>query len=211
MNKTYLTVWNESTGTWVAASEITKSQGKASHSSLAAASISTVSADSGEKSNHGVIRRTLIAIAISMLGLGTAQFANAQTVLDNGTGTVSTTAAATNTGDLSVGDFTFSQGAATPAAAFGYGSSANGGGALAMGTYAIAGTDYAIAIGQAAQATQLNTVAVGVNAAATGGQAVAIGIGSQASGNNSYAMGNAALALGGSSIAQGVGAEAWGG
>lgn len=76
MNKTYLTVWNESTGTWVATSEITKAQGKASRFSLAATG--TVSAAGGGKVNNGVARRTLIAIAISIIALGgTARLAQA--------------------------------------------------------------------------------------------------------------------------------------
>jgi hypothetical protein len=115
MNKLYQSIYSHVTQSWVAVSELTKSRGKRSGSRVLAAAITTLAA------------------------LGSSSVAQAQIVLDSGTGTVSTSAIAVNPSDVAVGDGTFADGQGTGAAlAVGYSSTANGIGTIAIGRGATA-------------------------------------------------------------------------
>lgn len=67
MNKVYRVIWSKAHSTWVAVSEIAKSQGKNSHSSVGG--VSNVVGGQGESASGVGLRRSVIAIAVSLVFL----------------------------------------------------------------------------------------------------------------------------------------------
>ncbi|WP_027214396.1 ESPR-type extended signal peptide-containing protein, partial [Burkholderia sp. WSM2232] len=82
MNKSYISVWNDVSGTWVAAPETAKARGRATASS------STISSDAGAQSRPATSLKTAfmpIAMAIGAMGMSMAPgMAAAQAVTGNG-------------------------------------------------------------------------------------------------------------------------------
>ena len=124
---------------------------------------------------------------------------------------------------VNVGSAISSQGTATDSEQFGTGASATNDTALAVGAAALAGGsasmaignsatattgDANVAIGNYASATRDDALAVGTAASASGVSAVAIGNSSSASATNSVAVGQASSAGGTGSTAIGAGSEA---
>ena len=163
MNKSYKTIYNTRTQTWVAVSEITTAQGKVK------------SSRSGEGAGS-VARLTLSAIAASVLWMtsGTAMAADAYCA---GTATQTYSAAgdqvvcgqgatATGYGDVAVG---------VGAQAAGNGSADNFGGATSLGSYSFASGAQAVALGARARAEEVQSIAIGNDTRATGTGSVSIG------------------------------------
>ncbi|RFU45811.1 YadA-like family protein [Paraburkholderia sp. DHOC27] len=193
MNKSYKTVWNETTGTYVAASETAKSRGKAGKSQKA------------------------LAAALMALGIGASVDAKATTAGNGyqaGGCTVTDTTPTDPSNSIAIdgasskycasatGNSSIAIGAATTAGGVGTGSSLGG------------LTDTTIAAGNP---TGYNQVALGVGASASATAALAIGdrsltsgISAVAIGHNATASGNSSLAMAETSSATGVGSVALG-
>ena len=142
MNKAYKVIYNESTSTYVAVSELETSKGKATSIS----DNSTVVQAETSKSLTG--RFMLGKLALSVLGLSTLfamPLAHASWVNNSGGGTGSTGAINT-TGNFGT--------ASATGIAIGSGNAASGGQASASG-------ENAIAIGAGSKSGALNTIAIG--------------------------------------------------
>ena len=178
MNKSYKSVYNEHTNTWVAVSEISAARGKRSGSAVLVATITTLAA------------------------LGASPVAQAQLAIDTGSGSgPAATAVAVNPNDLALGDGTVAngQGGVGGATAVGNNSTASAADAIAIGSNATASQQRTIAIGQNAQALAggangFDGIAIGTAAQTTRNDAVAIGSAAHAYGDNAIAMGKGALA-----------------
>jgi len=165
MNRTYRTVWNESLGAWVAASELDSARGKGNRSAS-------------------------VRILASLLLLGVVQFSYAGTY--TGSDTCNSPAATSPDGAraLPAGGAPINGNGAWSSVA---GCGANGGGALYLGvtlfgSFTTATGNGAVALGTSAQAGQWGS-ALGLDATASGIGASAFGYGSTASGTGSIAIG----------------------
>lgn len=162
MNKSYKTVWNETTRTYVAAPEVAKSRGKKSKC------------------------RQILAVALLAAGAGGATGAQAG-ALDGGAiqstrdTAVGNGAVAKTSGNNYWASSVRQDGSSAAYANYG---------SVALGYYANAASDGAgsVAIGDSATASSLST-AIGTAATATGNGAVALGAGSLASGYRSASVG----------------------
>ncbi|WP_321952492.1 YadA family autotransporter adhesin [Paraburkholderia bannensis] len=206
MNKTYRSVWNESTGTWVAVQENAKGRAKSSSRKAAPAVSAAMSA------------------AVAAVAFGTAMDAQAQFAAGGGKlgpanggdgvsigyltnavngyvlGSYSTTAGSWSIGvgynvrvngvsDIGIGSNTSATG--VDAMAIGNGATATGAtGSTALGGHTLATNSYATALGDYAKTTGLNGTALGANAAASANNALSIGYGANASTANSVALGS---------------------
>ncbi len=200
MNKSYKTVWNESTGTYVAAPEVAKSRGKKSRSTkaLAAAIVAAGTGAVTSMSAHaGALDGGTVA-GYESVAIGDGSYANSGP-------------------DPSGGYF----GAATASVAIGYLASASNQRTTAIGSQAQATGINDTVIGSHASAGGNDNTVIGVNAKSTvtWGTAVgsssqvayfgaALGVSSVASGDFSAAVGAAANATGASSSALGYGSSA---
>ncbi|MBK3787109.1 hypothetical protein G3A43_43920, partial [Paraburkholderia aspalathi] len=198
MNKSYRVVWNASTGTWSAASELTK----------------------GRRKSNPRSRRALVAamvLAASFGGGGFAQNARASTQYGNGAQVacsndvalgdnakassqpvsacgglgataVGSSAQATNTNTTAIGATALASG--NGAVAVGMASQSTGIYGTAVGTSSVAsGSVYSTALGAYAQAVAQQSTAIGANAAASAANSVALGTYAAASAANSVALG----------------------
>jgi len=194
MNKSYISVWSEATGTWVAAPEFASARGKRSKARVVAG----------------------VAVA-SILGcLGMAGNARAASV-SFATGGATANAVAATPPSTTV----WNNGALTPLMgiyATGIGSNARadaggtalgdtavtvGYGGVALGAYSMATSDWATAVGTGAIASGSYSAAFGANALAGGLRSTAIGYGARSGGQDSLALGNRASGGGQDSIALG--------
>ena len=175
MNKAYKVVYNESTGTYVAVSELETSKGKATSISDNTTEVQV----STSKSLTG--RLDMCKLMVSVLGLSTlfamplahASWVSGSTNTGTAYGTVSSDGIAIGAGSAAVNKAT-----------------ASGGNAIAIGSSAIANAQYAVAIGRVSIASGENSTALGNNSKATGTSAVAVGSSSIASGTGALAVGN---------------------
>ncbi|RGE47100.1 hypothetical protein DZC30_01535 [Comamonas testosteroni] len=215
MNRSYRTIWNESLGAWVAASEITTARGKKSSSAVMTGAVAL---------GVGLMLQAGAAFAQNTY-LGQGSTSDTQgTVCSPNTGSSPTNVApATATTGYSctvampngayaivnvgmdpdnpgVPDF----GALTTAV-----SSLGANAVMIGGAVKASGAD-SIAFGTGAQAFSVSSIAVGKNAVANGTGAVALGQASQA-GNGGTAVGNGAVAAGNSATAIGNRSNAYGG
>jgi autotransporter adhesin len=176
MNKSYVSVWNEALGSWVAASENTAARGKRSKAKVSAVvATALVAAASWAPVAHaqynaggGVAKgQTSIAIGpfastdgpnVSSIAIGNTAQANSGTAAN-----------------------------AYSATAIGTNAKATGDGAVALGDAAIAIADKATAIGRGATAGAVNSTAMGAGANATAANSVALGAGSTTTANLSSA------------------------
>jgi autotransporter adhesin len=190
MNTSYKSIWNESLGAWVAASEITTGRGKRSKGGHSAPTPSAVERVRG----HG--HRLAGAISLAILGMAMplspafAQFA------PEGSGGEATGSAA-----IAIGGGTHDG-----AKAF-----ATHSNSIAIGGEARATQNNALAFGTNAQAINENDLAVGSGAIASGagseGPSSAFGFEAQGLGNGAIAFGTASYANGNGALANGYGAS----
>ena len=194
MNKSYKTVWNETTGTYVAAPEVAKGGGKKSRSrkTLAAVFLTagagfSAAAQAGAL-DGGVVPPFSYDIAYgpgaTVLGTNNAALgsiaigANASADNTGGFGTGSTaigSSAASLGGGLAVGG---GASANTRAVALGNNANASANAATSVGYYSAASGAGSVALGEFSAATNSNSIAIGINAAATVANSVALGSGS---------------------------------
>ena len=206
MNRSYRSIWNESLGAWVAASEVVKAHGKSGRSALVA--IGGAICLLGGALFAPVAQANVIAsgtcTAPSAAGPDGKIYPTAANPVD-GSGNYSTIAGCSATGAGLVGATVFGA----------YGKvTGNGGSAFGMGT--IAGT-YALAAGLQASATGSTSIALGYNTVASAPSAVAIGDTAKASLDGATALGSRtkalainATALGANSVASSQGGLAVG-
>ncbi|CAB3677024.1 hypothetical protein LMG24238_02415 [Paraburkholderia sediminicola] len=226
MNRAYRVVWNATTNTWSAVSELAASRRKGtSRRALAAAMVLTATFGGA-----GFVRN---AQAFTPIGTG-AQQGNAGNLVigDNadgskagcnssylpgsacstiiGNGASSTSSAATVVGDhaTTTGANATAIGAYATAAswsqAFGAGAQATGGWATAIGQGSVASNANASAIGTNSTATGNASTAIGGGAHATGDSSFAIGWNSNASATGSMAFGTSVTVAGVNSVALGL-------
>jgi autotransporter adhesin len=194
MNKSYKSVWNESTGSWVAVSELATGRSKS------------------KRAKTAISKAILTQIAIGGMSLAGASVAMADPVVSgtvnvaNGVaiGTDSEVDAdpanASKTGGVAIGDSSYALGsgvavgqnssAGSDSLAFGSNATAaNGGTAIGANAYSI--NNGGVAIGQAASATGAGALALGMNSSASGSGSVALGQDSVATDKNTVSVGNA--------------------
>ncbi|WP_084909804.1 YadA-like family protein [Burkholderia ubonensis] len=204
MNKCYKTIWNETSGAWVAVQEGAASHGKAG----------------GRKRVRGL--RVIAGIAFSISGLTLSAYSEAQTAVSG------TSANSGGSGSAASIDSTCSQNfvdrqnpgnqSATPGSQYilqngcstAIGNNANAQKAsVAIGDRASA-SDSGISIGVGASTTKNSAIAIGTVALATGNTSFALGRQSAATADYATAIGNVAYASGESGIAMGHSAFAQG-
>ncbi|WP_260326555.1 ESPR-type extended signal peptide-containing protein, partial [Paraburkholderia atlantica] len=180
MNKSYVSVWNEALGSWVAASENTVARGKRSKAKVitAAVALSLVAGYSG--------------IAFGYVANAVPKYGNL--VVDNtaaGTVAASTTGAGSiaigvgaSAGGQSGGDYS--------AIAIGVDAFTNGQATTAIGESASVTGNRSMAIGNSSNVSAENSVALGASTTVTATGSVALGVGSVADQANTVSVGSAA-------------------
>ena len=190
MNKSYRTIWNESLGAWVAASELATARGKRSRSSKIQTAAGLLLIGAVQLAQGNTIAFSGAQACGNSGGVGpdgTRSYAAGSLPVD-GSGTYTTVAGCSANGANLLG-----------VTLFGAYAAATGDGAVALGMGASAGK-WATSLGLQTTASGVSSVAIGFNATAAG------------TGSGSIAVGNAAVATGGSnSIAIGTNAFANGG
>ena len=149
MNTTYCSIWNESLGAWVAASENTRARGKRGGSRVAAAPGALTLLSSGH------LRAGIMTALMALGGMAAPSLAQAQSV------------------NCTASPYNYYNGTAS---CMGWQSQATADGATALGYQAIASLNWATAVGYQTVASAQYSVAIGRLASATGpGGAIAIG------------------------------------
>jgi autotransporter adhesin len=203
MNKVYKSVWNESLGEWVAASELSaargKSSGKITRALLASAVAfgSTGVAVAGATDGGSVESATGVAVGPNAKSQDTGTVAIGMNAYTDGTigsfspaGTISGTIAvgynarAMGTGSIALGQDSAVSVNNTPggevndAIAFGHSATTTGQSSISLGTSSTASATSAVALGSASTADRDNTVSIGN--ATTQRQLVQVASGTQA-------------------------------
>ena len=209
MNKTYKSVWNESTGTWVAVSELEKGRSKSKRAktaiatailaqvavgglSLAGASAyAAVTEGSATGTNATAIGQDSIADVTDGVAIGTGAIATPDTGPNaSKTGAVAIGSGAEGDGSgVAIGSGTF---AGSDSLAFGANASATLK-SVAIGSNARAFNTSAMALGDSASASAAQSLAIGANTNATATGAVALGANSTASRANTISVGSASI------------------
>ena len=194
MNKSYKSVWNEATGTYVAASEVTKSRGKPASSRRIAIALAMAS-----------------GITMEMAGAPTALAAAVPTysnlVIDASPGDAAANASVSGAGSIAIGgkaNANGQTGADSSAISIGANSIASGAAAMSIGEQAKATGDHAMALGNSSNANAAQAVAVGGFSAVTGIGGVSMGYKASAAAN-AVALGYLASATATNSVALGAG------
>ncbi|WP_167530893.1 YadA-like family protein [Paraburkholderia agricolaris] len=203
MNKSYKSVWNEATGTYVAAPEGARSRGKKGSSKIALvlAMLATGCAADAFAATGTAIGGCTTSTVDSNIAIdgansayctkatGTSSIAigPSATAGGAGTGTSVNGAAAGDYNQVALG--VSATASAANAVALGASSTVSGIGAVGLGGLASATANSTVAIGEAAVASQLGAIAVGATAIAQAANAVALGAGAVVSGINSVALG----------------------
>ncbi|MFL9900252.1 YadA-like family protein [Paraburkholderia fungorum] len=184
LNKTYKTVWNKTTRTYVAASEVAKRRGAKSASACGA----LVAAGAG------LLGGLAFALPVSAAG-SIDQYIAISTTLTDGSEPTSVDNSKLN------------------AMALGPNAVSNGENALAVGAKTLASLDGTTAVGSAAAALAVNATVIGAGASTSSDalNGVAIGYLASAEGVNTLGLGAHARAFGDDSIALGTGALTSGG
>ncbi|MCD9122706.1 ESPR-type extended signal peptide-containing protein [Cupriavidus sp. UGS-1] len=239
MNKSYRTIWNESLGAWVAASELTKARGKPNKSAVALAvgamligGMSPALAgpqggDSGVNTGVG----GAIAVSSNIAGfdparawagsiaIGAGAFADsindtdaALAAANGGIAIGNGATTGTNTGNRQVALGARAQAFGTDNVALGTQASTAAGtvNSVAIGNAASVTASNALAFGSSSVAGGLNSIAIGFQANGSGADAIAFGRMAQATNAAATSLGNAAAARGNSSLALGPQALAMG-
>jgi trimeric autotransporter adhesin len=188
MNKSYKSVWNESTGSWVAVSELATGRSKSKRAKTAISKAILTQIAVGGMSLAGA--SAVMAATDSKLGAGAAV-----TVADGVAIGSDALAEAdldpkykTETGAIAIGDSSYASGSSV---AVGQAAQATGD-SLAMGAGATA-INGSTALGNNARAFNANTLAIGSDAAATAMNAVSIGANTTNEFANSVALGQGSV------------------
>uniref|UniRef100_UPI002AC33E9F ESPR-type extended signal peptide-containing protein n=1 Tax=Paraburkholderia sp. J41 TaxID=2805433 RepID=UPI002AC33E9F len=191
MNKTYRSVWNESTGTWVAASETANGRHKGSRKSTQIVSAALLAGG---------------AILAHDACAGALDGGNTSGGI-NGAMAYGSSSYSSGTGSLAIGaSGTFAAKTVSKAndtIAIGNGATAASNAGVAIGSSATVGY-YAMAAGPTARALGDYSTAVGNLSTATGKSSVALGNGAKAAADNSVALGSGASAGAAVATASGV-------
>nr|WP_144147765.1 ESPR-type extended signal peptide-containing protein [Paraburkholderia sp. BCC1884] len=183
MNKSYKTIWNETTGTYVAAPEVAKGRGKKNKSSkalvvaiLVAGAGNVMEARAGALDGGSVSDPTAVAIGAKSYASGTSS----QLQTAGGANGVAIGANSTSSGGGSI--------------AIGDGANANFTN-IAIGAGANASGDprRAVALGMGASVAGYDSLALGTSASAVGGSSVALGAYSVADRGNAVSVGSSTL------------------
>jgi trimeric autotransporter adhesin len=203
MNKSYKSVWNESTGTWVAVSELATGRSKSKRAKTAL--------------SKAILTQMAVG-GLSVTGMSAAMASDDQVVIGKGAavsvlngiaiGTDATVDTETDTihfpgaqnGGLAIGNGSYVTGsgvavgenaqASSQSLAFGYGAQAIAG-SSAIGRNARAFNSLAVALGENASASGVGSLAVGANTKTSGDNNVALGQGSVADRGNTVSVGSA--------------------
>ncbi|MGF6485758.1 YadA-like family protein [Paraburkholderia sp. JPY419] len=202
MNKSYISVWNEALGSWVAACENSKTRGKRGKSkavSLMGAALLATSAIA-PLAHAQYAAGSGLAEGPSSVAIG-ADSGNAAFALGDSSTAVGSNAAATGAGSAAFGNDT---------TAIGTGSFAAGGGSHDGSTPgAIAAADWSVALGRSTVMYGATAgIAIGLNNTASAAGAVVMGSNSIASGSDSIAFGTGTSATAANSVALGSGSIA---
>ncbi|EUC19450.1 UNVERIFIED_ORG: trimeric autotransporter adhesin [Burkholderia sp. CF145] len=207
MNKTYRSVWNDATGTWVAVQENAKGHGKkksrAAINLLAtsASLVASMSAYATTLDGGSVAKSTQVAIGQNSKvtantndgGQGVAIGVNA---ISSGSYALAAGGSSNAAGNQSVALGNYAHTANNNTNAVGFASLAAGAGSNAIGAFSTASGDFSTAIGNQAF-TSTNAVALGAGSKATTTNSVALGTNSVA---NSTTLGSAGFAPGGATL-----------
>ncbi len=194
MNQTYRSIWNESLGAWVAASELTLAKGKPGR---AGRSVTLADAGASRQRNAAALSAIGAAVIGLLLSLAVSQSVYAQTDLGGGTGAgvrhIAIGGSTANCTPVSDSSYTIRTGLTT----------ANQG-AISNGTESIAiggNCSYpAAAVGTSAFALGVNAMALGNYSFSMGRDSIAAGALSQAWGYGANASGTNSIALGSASV-----------
>ncbi|MGF6838491.1 autotransporter adhesin [Paraburkholderia youngii] len=202
MNKSYISVWNEALGSWVAACENSKTRGKRGKSkavSLMGAALLATSAIA-PLAHAQYAAGSGFAEGPSSVAIG-ADSGDAAFALGDSSTAVGSNAAATGAGSAAFGNDT---------TAIGTGSFAAGGGSHDGSTPgAIAAADWSVALGRSTVMYGATAgIAIGLNNTASAAGAVVMGSNSIASGSDSIAFGTGTSATAANSVALGSGSIA---
>ena len=188
MNKIYKSVWCETTGSWVAASETARSKTKRG------------------ASRKLVMAQAVLAAATLLGGVPVAQAATvyfaAGSVIPgvdpdataSGPGSVAAGVGSSASGSGSIAIGNWATATNTAATAIGFKAESRGEGAFAAGMTALADADFSTGIGNYASATGVGATALGANALANRSGAVAIGLDASAFADGSVALGQGSIA-----------------
>lgn len=218
MNKTYRSVWNESTGTWVAASENARARKKSGAKAAAVAVVglgalgamgqaAAFSAAGGNDGSGGSNNNNVAIGSNAQAPYGGGIYVNFRDYWARPDGSAVTP---DGTGSY-VYSIAIGPNASAPASS---GGTAIGTGALsgasgvALGAYATSSGKGGNAIGMSAVASGAGSTAIGEAAVASGSNAYALGDSAWSSGTNSMAFGTNAVASGDNSVALGAGSKA---
>jgi len=177
MNKTYKSVWNESLGAWVAASEFSRARGKRS-GSIAKAMVASV-------------------VAIGATGGAVAGELDGGKIEYPSDIAIGTNSLSQDTGTIAIGVNSYTDGiiGGAPPAGVISGTMAIGYNARALGTSSIAiGQDSAVGVNNVPGAEVNDSIAFGHAAVTTGQKAISFGTSSAASAANSVALGSDTVA-----------------
>ena len=187
MNKSHRSLWNESLGAWVAASELTCTRGKRGGARVVAAAIVAVAALGG------------------LSGVASAAVIGAPVQAQDG---VYSSGAASATGGDSTAVGAGSKASAQGTTAVGAASQASGGNATAVGIESAASGDQSLALGYKAKSSGLSSTAIGASAAAEGIQSIAVGASATVAAGATNAMAFGTLANAGAVGAIALGSRA---
>ncbi|MBB5419807.1 YadA-like family protein [Paraburkholderia atlantica] len=202
MNKSYISIWNEALGSWVAASENMSVRGKRSKSRTVAGTIATalVLAGMSGTAASAVIGTPVEATNGSYSGTDTdSASATGDDAVAVGAGATASAQGTTALGAASVagGQNATAIGIQATASegsnAIGWNTTASGIGSTAIGQFANAAGAWSTALGFEAEATNDMSIAIGTLAAANADNSVALGAYSVADRANVVSVGSAGL------------------
>ncbi|MGF6662528.1 autotransporter adhesin [Paraburkholderia atlantica] len=202
MNKSYISVWNEALGSWVAACENSKTRGKRGKSkavSLMGAALLATSAIA-PLAHAQYAAGSGFAEGPSSVAIG-PDSGNAAFALGDSSTAVGSNAAATGVGSAAFGNDTTAVGTGSFAAGGGSHDDSTPG-AIAMADWSVAlgrstvmyGATAGIAIGLNNTASAAGAVVMGSNSIASGSDSIAFGTGTSATAANAVALGSGSIA-----------------
>ncbi|SDR54829.1 YadA-like family protein [Paraburkholderia tuberum] len=180
MNKSYVSIWSEALGSWVAASEHTARRGKRSKSRCVMGSIGVALGVIAGYSGNAAAK---VANPIGVYG---------NIAIDNSTSTT-VAASASTPGSIAIGAGANAKGDVnydgSSAIAIGDSAEANGGGTIALGEMAVVNGDRSAAFGSASTVSASDSVALGFGSTVTATNSVALGVNSVADRANTVSVG----------------------
>lgn len=227
MNKVFKVIWNHSTQTWTAVSEISHAHGKKSASdkrkavaavvAVAGALMASSAAQAGAELGGGSATGTnAVAVGAASKATGTASFAGGTSANAAGVssvavgGSMTAAEAAQAVGNNSIAVGFKSSASQTADIAVGYNAKANGTSTGSDGDGVVNNAGSAMAIGTDSQATGIVATAIGQRSQALANGAVALGGDAQAKQGSDVAIGRGSVADGISASAFGPAAQATG-